>query len=410
MCWYELNLEPRDMLFFRDAKPMEASSIGSGANWPMPNVLHDALKTALHETWPTRQDWEVEHKHRRSDEKRGDISSLRFGGLHTIGMFPCKKDPKDGSETLFLPCPADLGHDGKRDRLIDRVGDSNLPAFLDYMVATETATKERPPAWITAQQWLDYAEGRPVSFNHEEETLFDRETRPGIALDADTGTTVDGKFYIAEYMRLRADVYLKGLAKCASSLRGTVKKDVMAAFFENSKNKSLLLGGQRGMAHLEQIRKEHPLLNLRTVTADKQGCLIKWVLLTPAVFLNGWRPDWVDDQGSVQLPAQRPPRQPGLTRKEWRAGFNTPIQAKLVAAKVGKPMPFSGWNNHTGGPRTTHLAVPAGSVYWFRAASDTHGKALAEALHAHCKSNLYGEKGFGFGFCTNNSEGNKEIL
>ncbi|QBG48945.1 hypothetical protein EGM51_16615 [Verrucomicrobia bacterium S94] len=110
MCWYELKLEPRDVLFFRDARPMEASSVGSGANWPLPNVLHDALIQGLKRQWPERQPWEVEHRNANKNDNRSEkeFRSLRFGGLKTAGLFPAQGDE------IFFPCPLDLDPEGTR--------------------------------------------------------------------------------------------------------------------------------------------------------------------------------------------------------------------------------------------------------------------------------------------------------
>ncbi|MBN2686193.1 MAG: hypothetical protein JXR40_13005 [Pontiellaceae bacterium] len=46
--WYQLQIEPRDVLFFPDARPMAASSVGEGARWPVPQVFHNAMLSALH--------------------------------------------------------------------------------------------------------------------------------------------------------------------------------------------------------------------------------------------------------------------------------------------------------------------------------------------------------------------------
>jgi nucleoside-diphosphate-sugar epimerase len=69
-------------------------------------------------------------------------------------------------------------------------------------------------------------------------------------------------------------------------------------------------------------------------------------------------------------------------------------------------------DRQVGGAKSTHLAVPAGAVYYFRAASEADAKSLAAALNWHGsntnpttirnrRSTLMGEKGFGLGVCTN---------
>ena len=43
-----LLLQPTDVLFFRDGRPMSGSLAGHGAAWPLPTVTDAALHGALH--------------------------------------------------------------------------------------------------------------------------------------------------------------------------------------------------------------------------------------------------------------------------------------------------------------------------------------------------------------------------
>ena len=100
------RLTPRDILFFRDARPMGGSSSGKGGNWPLPSILHSSLLSAFHACWPEGTDWESGHTHLADREVRksasGVATSMRFGGVRTLGPFPAI-----GTE-LFVPTPADL--------------------------------------------------------------------------------------------------------------------------------------------------------------------------------------------------------------------------------------------------------------------------------------------------------------
>jgi hypothetical protein len=105
-------------------------------------------------------------------------------------------------------------------------------------------------------------------------------------------------------------------------------------------------------------------------------------------------------------------------RKSLLAGRR--IRANLVAAIVPKPLVVTGWalpdehgeneRERTGGAQSTHLAVPAGAVYYFEADSVDEARKLAAALNWHGsesnpttiknrRSTLLGEKGFGLGVC-----------
>lgn len=67
----------------------------------------------------------------------------------------------------------------------------------------------------------------------------------------------------------------------------------------------------------------------------------------------------------------------------------TPISAKLVAALAPKPIPVTGWalangvDREQGGAKSTHLAVPAGAVYYFEADTPEAAAQLATALNWH---------------------------
>jgi hypothetical protein len=97
---------------------------------------------------------------------------------------------------------------------------------------------------------------------------------------------------------------------------------------------------------------------------------------------------------------------------------NPNVSARLVAAIVPKPLVVTGYalgitadpERPDGGAKPTHLAVPAGAVYYFEADSHEDARKLATSLNWHGnepdpstisnrRSTLMGEKGFGLGVC-----------
>jgi len=83
---------------------------------------------------------------------------------------------------------------------------------------------------------------------------------------------------------------------------------------------------------------------------------------------------------------------------------------------VPKPLVVTGWalpdeaSEEKGGAQSSHLAVPAGAVYYFEADNGTEAQKLAGVLNWHGlelppttfknrRSTLLGEKGFGLGVC-----------
>jgi CRISPR-associated protein (Cas_Cmr3) len=164
----------------------------------------------------------------------------------------------------------------------------------------------------------------------------------------------------------------------------------------------LLLGGEFRLARLwwqNVVNEPLPdyLAFLREAPLPPSGdgpFLLKWVLVTPAIFAHGSLPGWCWNQtdgrppGEVRLGASR--------RKRNRVAL--PGRARLVSACLGKPRTVSGWDVVDGCAKPTMLAVPEGSVYYFLCQNGETAAELARKLHWQPRSDFYGEKGCGYGF------------
>src|SRR6266571_5292044 len=123
-------LQPTDVLFFRDGRPMEGSLAGHGAAWPLPHITNAALHAALHRGFPVDA---TELNHGESTTRYGDHlhrvvrrgtaqeaeRHRRFGSLATAGPFPVRQrtagdppalpgdspDTAAANQTWFLPRP-----------------------------------------------------------------------------------------------------------------------------------------------------------------------------------------------------------------------------------------------------------------------------------------------------------------
>ena len=73
--------------------------------------------------------------------------------------------------------------------------------------------------------------------------------------------------------------------------------------------------------------------------------IFKLYLLTPAIFKNGWYPDWLEKnfEGKIK-----------------------DIELKLIASAIGKPQYIGGWDIDKNQPKKMFKAVPAGSVFYFK--------------------------------------------
>ena len=80
-----------------------------------------------------------------------------------------------------------------------------------------------------------------------------------------------------------------------------------------------------------------------------QSVNLRMILAAPALFKNGWLPDWIDSEtGKGSLP-----------------GIGVEVQ--LVSAMVGRWKPISGWSYEDNRAKPLRRMVPEGSVYFFKA-------------------------------------------
>jgi len=444
----QLLLTPNDVLFFRDGRPMGGSLSGYGAAWPLPTVTNAALHAAMH-----RAEISGVHSHRAGKSGHySDDRTRKFGSLLTIGPFPVKQQ-----EWLF-PRPLDAGKPQnasatylplKRSQTasedISWSFMSSLPSPLQYGVAnTLPPSKESASPWWNQDAWDSYlgnaltnppAYYKDADFSHTESTF-------GIGIDSETGTQNGESFYSAHYLRLHENCHLGLIAIAEDKINHDAnnKRDLMEEVFPNSGNQtSIVAGGQQRICSVQRSHcNRAPLPRGMNTGFTKIGdkYLIKWVLLSPAIFpaieanktkgINdhpgGWLPNWIAEKdqvfegesvkkGSVLL-LDGPGK---MKAKRINLSAGKRIKATLVAALTGKPIPVTGYTlpyeeaDVKGGPKPTHLAVPAGSVYYFEADDESAALALANALNWHgdtdgsCiknrRSTLMGEKGFGLGVC-----------
>ncbi len=409
MSKHDFRLRPQGVIFMRDARPMEASDAGLGANWPRPDQLYAALHHAFLTQWPDLQPWESadgkthtfrdkrQDEFRRQSKDKNHDSSLRFGALKTVGPFPRKDDGR-----LFLPCPLDLDME-----LIPCTG-TDLPKPLTHAFLPRSKGKVSLPAWLPADAYRQYLERGTVPDEalDKPEHLYDAERNIGVAIDPATGTAADSKLYQAEYLRLAQDVTMAFTAQCDLSQRGnrTQVTDVLA---RPDAPRQVIIGGQQGIADLEDDA------SLDFPSADIRTCFLRWTLISPACYRQGWLPSWLDADGNVML--KDIIRDPNESRLDWkrRQAEAKPVGGRLIAARIGKPLPVSSWNVMSSpsapsaggrihaGPKPTMLLVPAGSAYVFECASVEQARTLARLLNApNPRSDAFGEKGLGLGLCS----------
>ncbi len=397
---YSFHIEPRDLLFIRDARPMEASDAGVGANWPRPDQIYSAFINAFHAQWPDFQSWEG-HKHNQNDRDGNKDSSYRFGALKTAGPFPVR------GEEVYLPCPLDLSSDddGKlySMKLLESKNTDMLKP-LTHAFSSVKLGKAELPHWISSSDYAKYLRGE--SFKPKHETLYHAERNIGIGIDPLSKTTEEGKLYQAEYLRFKSETKMAVFASC----------EIVFDKLINNGSFEMIMGGQQGVCMVNQV-SDIPLPSSCCESNISSSLFLKWTLISPAVYpqigahSGGWLPSWIDSRtGQVLLPKGDTERKTGEQREVWRKRISSieKFSAKLIAARIGKPLVFSGWDLKTGA-KPTYLAVPAGSVYVFEFKNYEELKELLKTLSwngdsgnevKNRRSTLFGEKGYGLGICS----------
>src|SRR5260221_6013572 len=160
-----LLLQPNDVLFFRDGRPMTGASTGHGAAWPLPHVLNAAFHAALHRAFVEvdndgRTVARVGKSHApayRKDAQRfyaEDEPDRHFTDLQTAGPFPVKDDrwyfPRPGDAQIPASHETTLQPYRPSGASSNQARPSSLPMPLEYTVAdTRLANKEKPEAWFS---------------------------------------------------------------------------------------------------------------------------------------------------------------------------------------------------------------------------------------------------------------------
>lgn len=326
-----LFLEPLDVWMFRDGRPFDAGQAHRAESRfpPLPLTVQGALR-AYHLAVM------------RADVSFEDAGAVEaavgpadgWGPLRMCGPFVARRAPSGRVERLFPP-PADAVAAG--DGTIARLP---APVLPPEWLRTNAATPALFPLWDSGRDgqprkgeprlWLPLADlerylAREIVSGTAEEAIWEREVRVGIAQDSTRRVTVEGRYYEAAYVRLRAGY---GLLVEFAGLEGWPERGLLA------------LGGERRSASFEAVR-----VDALPAAPDPLPERFSVYLATPAWFDEGWRP------------------------RDWGALFEG--QVELVTAAVPRYEVGGGFSLAGNQQRPSRRFVPAGSVYYFRAERGT---------------------------------------
>ena len=316
------ELEPLDVLFFRDGRPFDAAPRAATAT-PMPQTFAGAMRTWL----LTRLDADFAALGaiiRRGGSVR-EAMAAQGPSVAAIGRLGIRGPwfVKDGERLVPMPATIEVEKDS-------RGALHRLDPLADDLPGWTPPVDGMRPLWRRSRG-ATHARGgylRPTGLRRflagglpradevvDSDALYDFEDRVGIGVTPGTQTAGDGMIYAVRLMRLCRGV--------------TLGVDLIGALEDLSVcpdgDDAIYLGGEARRAVIRRVPDAYSRPENSVGTAGRR----LFLLTSPAPFA-GWRPQ-------------------GL---------------HLVAAAVPGHIPVSGWDMARGGPKPNRFAVPAGSVYF----------------------------------------------
>lgn len=335
-----IKITPFDTLFFRTGRPF---SIGLDT-WadivfpPPPSTFYGALRSYFIFRGGTL--YEFRKGIHKFKEIIGEVvengendQKAKYGNLGLKGIFLYK------DSVPYFPLPLDIV-EIKRDKKLDLLCfDKKSTLFISnyslehYLIWQKKEQVEEAYGWIEINDFKEYLKNEKEQYKpHKDSEFFIKEEKVGIARSRTTFTSKEGYLYRIPLIRMRQNtVFLVEVEGIEGDL--LPNSDVIQ------------LGGENKVAKFE-VLSEDPLKELKNLDFDFSNGFFKLYLATPAVFKNGWIPEWIKLDDFIS---------------EYKG-----VKLKLVACALGRPISISGWDLVKKEPKPLRKAVPAGSVYYFK--------------------------------------------
>ena len=321
-----LALEPVDGLFFRDARPFEASS-RAASGLPTPQTLAGAVRTLLLERHGVSFDRLAEGIRQEGSfakalVKVGSEAAAAIGKVRVRGPWLTLNGE------VLVPAPASLRQEKieNQDRRVFRLDPlrASLPGWRPEVTGMlplwryGRETVEATSDFLKPSGLRRFLEGDTPKLGElvPRGKIYDFDDRTGIGVDPDSNTAKEGRIYAVRMLALRPEAGLYAELSGPEATLVPLKAEPVL----------MRLGGEG----------RHVI-----VFPDDQGA------------------DWPDVQ-----PEPNQGRLVLLTTPAWFNGDWKPPSIEPVAAAVGSYQAVSGWDLAKGGPKPNRFMVPAGSVYF----------------------------------------------
>ena len=353
------SVEPRDTALFRDGRAFGAGVPALSMPCPWPSTLAGFIRSRLGTDDRGRFTWTPAQA--RQVAILGPWYALLDAASDEVieQLYPAPRDlvlfQEEATSALLRRrlTPQALGPG----QWSDLPAGAQLVAFATPPTRTPGKPASGPPLWRhqAMQAWLDHpADCDQVDPQELGSPALPRERKIHVKIDSAQQTASPGDLYQVEQLRFssRRGGQPQRFALMAATLDDTLDEGAMLRGMGS-------LGGERRMAFVRRAQAK----TLRC--PEIEGDLVRAILLTPAIFEQGWKPS--------------------------RLG----PEVEVVAACVDRYQPVSGWSFEDRGPKATRRMAPAGSVYWLRLRGDARAWALAH--HMTCISDDPQDRRDGFG-------------
>ena len=288
------------------------------------------------------------------------------------------------NEEMLLPLPLNIYKISKKQE--HRKGEEYIYAYwkkIDNNLITDLEKGIEFLPWVRNRKRYEFQAGFLSLDNFKKYLLGDLEkegkleqngfveispikmSRPGIKIKSETGTVEEGHLYFEEYVYFAyheddnsKEFYLYIESELEDEL-----------FSEDKKDGLMPLGGENRYVQYKKVEfsfkeeldkvKEDVINAICEVSSSKGEIYFNLVLLTPACFKDGWKPDIPD--------------------------------VEIVGATLERPLKYSGWDMATNSPAPTRSFVRAGSIYLCR----TKDKGILGDLYLSPISEEYSGLGLG---------------
>ena len=361
-------IRPLDTQFYRSGLPFDAGENDEAVSFfpPYPRTLYGAFRARG--ILASGGDF----NNYNGGKYYGDDNG--FGSFELKGPIYCRKrkeSQEHGSDEIILPIPLDVVKVKDNSNLIhliplqgtnDHLGwdlGNSLPMLLDQMNVEEPLGGPELKSLMGEYLLPFNTLGRNylvnndltycnVSYLLKEESVFCTEDRIGIARDVTTGTVIEGRLYRAPHIRMNDKV-----TALHEEYGLLVKLDNYdeASFPEHG---LIQLGGESRAAHYSNLSNDETSYWWEKYEEEiKQKIAetgqFKAYFITPAIFQKGSLPDVCGTNPYIEISHD------GET-----------FRFKLLSLCSAKPKMIAGWDIKKKRPKPMRLAIPEGSVYFFR--------------------------------------------